>query len=109
MKEQEIKKTFCLIDNHSGFYWGHSKSETVEEAIRNIEIDINGTADDIEEIFEGTYNDTTSYLDRASYHVYRGDSLTDEILDGDGQDSEIIKAIENEHFCGTWHRTHKPY
>ncbi len=109
MKEKETKKTFTLIDNHSGFYWGHSKSETVEEAIRNIEIDINGTADDIEEIFEGTYNDTTSYLDRASYHVYRGDSLTDEILDGDGQDSEIIKAIENEHFCGTWHRTHKSY
>ena len=102
-------KTFCLIDNHSGFYWGHSKSETVEEAIRNVEIDINGTADDIGEIFEGTFNDTTSYLDRATYHVYRGDSLSDEILEGDGQDSEIIETIASNHLCGTWHRTHKPY
>jgi hypothetical protein len=104
----------ALIENHSGYYWGWTNidiqldtwTDNFGDAIKRIqkEIDPSEVPDDV---WEGTAHDTTSYLDRSTFHVYDVSSLSEEWLnDADGQDGKAIEKIESLKFLGTYH-SHK--
>ena len=108
----------ALIENHSGYYWGWTNidiqldtwTDNFGDAIKRIqkEIDPSEVPDDV---WEGTAHDTTSYLDRSTFHVYDVSSLPEYWLNDwadisyavHGQDEKAIEKIESLKFLGTYH------
>ena len=99
----------ALIENHSGYYWGWTMvdrgngSIAQQVCIKRIltGIDPSEVPDDV---WEGTAHDSTSYLDRSTFHVYDVSDLTETWLnDADGQDGKAIEKIESLKFLGTYH------
>ena len=117
----------ALIENHSSYYWGwtelfvtagKSNREVIEsknfvDAIKRILLGID-QSEVPDDVWEGTAHDTTSYLDRSTFHVYDVSSLSEAWLNDwadisyavhgpNAKDEKAIEKIESLKFLGTYH------
>ena len=92
-------KTYALIDKNSGFYWGYATKEKPIQAVHEVNLQ------------NHEYNEykVVDYKDYdVSFIVYDCTDLDIDILkNGNGQDEEVIKAIEKCPFVNAYAQWHE--
>ena len=71
-------KTIALIDHFSGFYWGYAKADSVPDAARIVDHDIDGDRGQ-------TYRGCNRTDADATYHGFDVSAVADQVIDADGQ------------------------